>query len=458
MNASIWTLSLILAAATSAASDPQPAQTGINAEDKAVVVTVQADDDGQVKQDVRVFRLDGGPAMVDADGNPRKAVFITKGGDDAANPHARVMARVSAAGDPNRGWLGVALGETIEKDGNIEPVENGVVVMNVVKDSPAEVAGLQSNDVITALNGAPVTEGVSGLSKLIGELGPGAEARLSVLRDDKPVELVATLASPKVGGIQWLQAPDMTIRERIRLQPHVGMVTPQGQWQMFDIDLDGMDDLPAAIAKMAGRGTSVQVSIENGERVIEVSSNDDGAITEVSQEGEGPITVKRYTEGQDDITETQYADANALAAADAEAFELFDHHANRSTNVWVDNSGDVFTFNTEFFADDVHEQIMKSLDGASLSAEAMQEAHEALRKAFEGHALMIPPPGAGGVFFGVHKAARTFKVTSDGKIEVTLRRGDSEVVKVYENEADLAARDPAAFERYQSVMNAEIEE
>ncbi len=85
-----------------------------------------------------------------------------------------------------RGFLGVGLQE-IDSDlaeaFHISSNE-GAVVTEVVKDSPAEKAGLEQGDIIIALNGAPVRSTAS-LHKAIQLLPPGSTIDLTLLRNGK---------------------------------------------------------------------------------------------------------------------------------------------------------------------------------------------------------------------------------------------------------------------------------
>ncbi len=56
------------------------------------------------------------------------------------------------------------------------------------------------------------------------------------------------------------------------------------------------------------------------------------------------------------------------------------------------------------------------------------------------------------------EATQTFTVTPEGRIEVKLRKGDSEVIMVYEDEADLQARNPEMYEEYTEVTTAPVDE
>jgi serine protease Do len=69
----------------------------------------------------------------------------------------------------------------------------GVAVEKVMDDSPAQAAGLQNGDVIVRFNGEEVTS-VRKLTRLIGEIAPDHQARVTVLRGGGEREITATLA------------------------------------------------------------------------------------------------------------------------------------------------------------------------------------------------------------------------------------------------------------------------
>lgn len=69
----------------------------------------------------------------------------------------------------------------------------GVAVEKVIEGSPAQTAGLQDGDVILKFNGEEVTS-VRKLTRLIGEVAPDHQARITVLRGGSEREITATLA------------------------------------------------------------------------------------------------------------------------------------------------------------------------------------------------------------------------------------------------------------------------
>lgn len=95
-------------------------------------------------------------------------------------------------------WLGVYT-QTVTKDIAAEmklPVTYGVVIDDVVEDSPAEEAGLEEDDIIVSINGAKVTD-ASDLTDLVADQKPGDKITLKIYRDGKEQTLDATLASRK---------------------------------------------------------------------------------------------------------------------------------------------------------------------------------------------------------------------------------------------------------------------
>ena len=72
----------------------------------------------------------------------------------------------------------------------------GVAVARVVKESPAERAGLLKGDLILRFNGEEVT-GARKLNRLISEVAPDHTVRLTISRDGREQEITVTLAKRK---------------------------------------------------------------------------------------------------------------------------------------------------------------------------------------------------------------------------------------------------------------------
>lgn len=83
-----------------------------------------------------------------------------------------------------RPWLGVTFQQTAE----------GAHVTEVISGSPAEEAGLQEGDIITAVDGRPVTLDQP-LNEVIGQYAPGDRVALIVMRDGQERTVRVRLAS-----------------------------------------------------------------------------------------------------------------------------------------------------------------------------------------------------------------------------------------------------------------------
>jgi predicted metalloprotease with PDZ domain len=93
-----------------------------------------------------------------------------------------------------KAWLGIStqtvnydLAETFDL-----PVKYGVVINEVVEESPADEAGLEEDDVIIGFDGSKITD-ADELVEMIDERRPGDEVILTVMREGDEVELTVTL-------------------------------------------------------------------------------------------------------------------------------------------------------------------------------------------------------------------------------------------------------------------------
>ncbi|BEP93299.1 DegQ family serine endoprotease [Acidovorax sp. A79] len=107
---------------------------------------------------------------------------------------AKIKDQIVATGKVRHAQLGVAVQEVNQAFAESFALDKpeGALVASVSKGSPADKAGLQAGDVIRQVDGQPIV--ASGdLPAWVGQAQPGQQARLSVWRQGKPLELTATL-------------------------------------------------------------------------------------------------------------------------------------------------------------------------------------------------------------------------------------------------------------------------
>jgi len=110
---------------------------------------------------------------------------------DTAKPIADALVKNGRVVHPFLGISYVPLNPAISAQLQISTT-NGVVVGEVVQGGPAEQAGIQQNDVITAADGKPL-EGESALAYALNRHQPGDTISLTILRQGKTVEVTPKL-------------------------------------------------------------------------------------------------------------------------------------------------------------------------------------------------------------------------------------------------------------------------
>lgn len=115
-----------------------------------------------------------------------------------------MLSQLVETGEASRAYIGVYTAEItpdVAEEYNL-PVSAGAYVYSdskysaVIKDSPAEKAGILSKDIITAINGVKIGSGGS-LSTLIGEYKPGDTVQFTVIREGKEIAVNVTLGAYK---------------------------------------------------------------------------------------------------------------------------------------------------------------------------------------------------------------------------------------------------------------------
>jgi serine protease Do len=106
-----------------------------------------------------------------------------------------VLGQLREKGKVTRGWLGVHIQRlTPEMAESLSvPANKGAVVVEVIKDGPAEKAGLRSGDVIVAFNGKTVNDEHE-LPQIVAGTKPGQNVNVKVLREGKEIAIPVTVA------------------------------------------------------------------------------------------------------------------------------------------------------------------------------------------------------------------------------------------------------------------------
>src|SRR5207249_689234 len=100
-----------------------------------------------------------------------------------SNMARKIYTELIAKGQVTRGWLGVSIQPlTPELAKSFNAKDNkGVLISDVVGDSPAAKAGLQAGDILLEFDGKKM-DGPADLQRAVG-LNPGTGAKIKVWRD-----------------------------------------------------------------------------------------------------------------------------------------------------------------------------------------------------------------------------------------------------------------------------------
>jgi serine protease Do len=155
-----------------------------------------ADYEDFIQTDAAINPGNSGGALVNIRGELigiNTAIFSTTGGYQGigfaipSNMAKVVMESLIKKGKVVRGWLGVTiqpLTPDLIKQFNLGD-KNGVLIGDVVEDSPAEKAGIERGDVIVEFDGKKV-EDVTNLRNMVANTLPNKEVMITIIRDRKP--------------------------------------------------------------------------------------------------------------------------------------------------------------------------------------------------------------------------------------------------------------------------------
>jgi 2-alkenal reductase len=126
-------------------------------------------------------------------------------------PDEKTQAAAPPEANIGRAWLGIfglPVSPAIAEEMDLPEDTQGVLIVHVEGDSPAEMAGLQGGDVPATIDGEEILVGgdvitavddhavdlVQDLADYLQEVGPDAEVNLTVIREGKQINIKATLA------------------------------------------------------------------------------------------------------------------------------------------------------------------------------------------------------------------------------------------------------------------------
>jgi serine protease Do len=236
-----------------------------------------------IQTDAAINPGNSGGALVDIHGRLlgiNTAILSRSGGFQGvglavpANLVSHVADSLVKTGKVTRGYLGVnlntltpALAEAFNLKDN-----KGALVAATIPDGPAAKAGLKDGDVITALNGQPVTD-PNNLKNQVSSFAPGTTLTLDVLRAGKTTQFAVTTAEKPgakrigKGGLDSLSKQNRSDDEGVLNGVAVEDLDRAGRRDMnFPAKLKG-----ALITQVAPNSASARAGLKPGDVILEIN-------------------------------------------------------------------------------------------------------------------------------------------------------------------------------------------
>jgi serine protease DegQ len=152
-----------------------------------------------IQTDASINPGNSGGALIDAEGNLigiNSAIYSRSGGSMGigfaipANVAKQVMEQIAVNGSVTRGWIGIEAQDItpeLAESFKLDRVR-GSLIAGVLRNSPADLAGLKAGDVLLAINDKEVSDSSSMLN-LIAVLKPNEKAVLKIARAEKEIKV-----------------------------------------------------------------------------------------------------------------------------------------------------------------------------------------------------------------------------------------------------------------------------
>jgi serine protease Do len=192
------------------------------------------------------------------------------------------------------GWIGISI---------VDRPEGGVLVRSVETNSPAERAGLRSNDVVVRFNGQEVI-GVLQLTRLVNETPVGRSVDITVRRDNREQTLKVTTEAARSGNIR-IRTPDLAVlRDRVvqnmpRINIHTSVSSVQNGVRVDEMtpqlrEYFGVKQAQGVlVTSVDANSTAAKAGLQAGDVVIAVNGTTVATTSEFARESRSPTSSYR---------------------------------------------------------------------------------------------------------------------------------------------------------------------
>jgi serine protease Do len=198
-----------------------------------------------------------------------------------------VIAQLKDKGTVSRGWIGVQVQpvtQDIADSMGLKQTE-GALVADPQKDGPAAKAGVDSGDIITAVNGQSIKDARE-LARVIGSFAPGSAVKLDILRNGK--SKVVNLTLGQLPNARETKADTDTDSKGSTMDvPRLGMtVAPADK-------VEGAGKKGVVVTEVDPRSAAADRGFKKGDVILEVAGKSVATPSDVREAIEAARTDKK---------------------------------------------------------------------------------------------------------------------------------------------------------------------
>ena len=266
--------------------------------------------DDYLQIDAPINRGNSGGPLFDAQGRVigvNTAIFSPSGGNIGigfaipAETVANVVSDLRTSGHVERGWLGVQIQPVTQAvaDSLALSQASGVLVADVLPNSPAAAAGVRSGDVIVRAAGQPMQE-YRDLTKLIAGTRAGTKVNLEVIRDGKARNIDVTVGKMPDDNVATNQPTAVD-----QSSPHIGLylapLTPESRAE-HGLPADAQGVLvaqvePGSPAQRAGIQAGSLISMV-GQQTVSTPDEISKAVQEAAKQDRPSVLLRVEQDGE----------------------------------------------------------------------------------------------------------------------------------------------------------------
>ncbi|MGD8454201.1 MAG: PDZ domain-containing protein [Phycisphaerae bacterium] len=415
---------------------------------------------------VFVYEGNDKPAVVEG----TCSVWVQTDGDDETprvlygTPHVIRIGDVQVGqaphviAEPGR-WIGVRMTPIPEPlAAHVGP--KGIMIGNIVADSPAADAGLKRYDIIVGLDGQKIDD-MEDLVNAIQGIAPGNKAGLIVIRKAGKIDLAIRPADrPQPGVWKYLydEPADDIIDHSVNLHGHKLQLGPQGEWLLQD--LGQLQDIPDIMEKIqeafkhgdiGGEFTFdldfppgvFQFSPKDDANVdveISIAVNENGNATTIHRNGDGHIVVE-HRDADGNVETREYDSPDAFERDDPASFRLYERHSGPQDIMLhrVQPAPD----HLKKLQEEYQTQIQRRLDDAQ---GRLRSSEKKLNRIKEGKRAIASARANSAMGEGIAVEIE------NGRISVTVTKGQRQVTYRFDSKKEFRESEPELYDKVRSLF------